>query len=89
MAGHDGKLAAGLALPQALRLLQAVPHGLVVLDPAGLVAFVNEAGARLLAWPTGSDLVGRPWREDVVLATMTALEAHFSAQPSFPHTPIR
>lgn len=39
--------------------------------------------------PIGVQLVGRPWREDVVLAAMTALEAHFSAQPGFPHTPIR
>ena len=74
MAGHDGKLAAGLALPQALRLLQAVPHGLVVLDPAGLIAFVNEAGARLLTWPTGSDLVGRPWRECFDAAEAERLE---------------
>ncbi|HEY7923481.1 MAG TPA: EAL domain-containing protein [Vicinamibacteria bacterium] len=63
MSGHDRTLAAGLALPQALRLLQSVPHGLVVLDQAGLVAFVNEAGARLLAWPADVDLVGRSWRE--------------------------
>ena len=63
MSGHGRTLAAGLALPQALRLLQSVPHGLVVLDQAGLVAFVNEAGARLLAWPADVDLVGRSWRE--------------------------
>ena len=75
MSGHDRTLAAGLALPQALRLLQAVPHGLVVLDQAGLVAFVNEAGARLLAWPADADLVGRSWREQLRLRRGRAARA--------------
>ena len=74
MAGHDGTLAAGLALPQALRLLQAVPQGLAVLDPAGRVAFVNEAGARLLAWPSTADLTGRSWRECFDAAEAERLE---------------
>jgi diguanylate cyclase (GGDEF)-like protein/PAS domain S-box-containing protein len=74
MAGHDGTLAAGLALPQALRLLQAVPQGLAVLDPAGRVAFVNEAGARLLAWPSAADLAGRSWRECFDTAESERLE---------------
>ncbi len=74
MSGHDRTLAAGLALPQALRLLQAVPYGLVVLDQAGLVAFVNEAGARLLAWPADADLVGRSWRDSFDSAEAERLE---------------
>ena len=63
MAGHDSATAAGLRLPQALRLVEAVPHGLLVLDPAGRIAFANAAGARILAWPAGSELVGRSWRD--------------------------
>jgi diguanylate cyclase (GGDEF)-like protein/PAS domain S-box-containing protein len=74
MRGHDGTLAAGLALPQALRLLQALPDGVVVLDAAGLVAFVNEAGARMLAWPAEADLVGRSWRESFDAAEAERLE---------------
>jgi diguanylate cyclase (GGDEF)-like protein len=79
MAGRDSALAAGLALPQALRLLQAVPHGLLVLDPSGRIAFVNQAGARLLAWPAGSELVGRSWRE-----SFDAPEAERLERDAFP-----
>jgi diguanylate cyclase (GGDEF)-like protein len=74
MGGQDGTLAAGLALDQALRLLHAVPHGLVVLDAKGLIAFVNEAGARLLAWPSEGALVGRSWREGFDSAEAERLE---------------
>src|SRR6185295_2296449 len=80
MGGHDGTLAAGQALPQALRLLQALPHGLVVLDRAGRVAFVNEAAARLLAWPGDAFLVGRSWRECFDAAEAQRLEREALAQ---------
>ena len=30
----------------------------------------------------------RPWREDVVLAVMAALESHFKGQEGYPRTPI-
>ncbi len=38
--------------------------------------------------PVGVQVAGRPWREDVVLAVMSALETHFQFQPDFPRTPI-
>lgn len=34
--------------------------------------------------PIGVQVVARHWREDIVLAVMTALENHFSTQPSYP-----
>ncbi len=74
MAGHDSGIAIGLELKEALRLLQAVPHGLAVLDRVGRFAFVNEAGARLLAWPAGAGLVGRSWREAFDAAVSERLE---------------
>jgi fatty acid amide hydrolase len=33
--------------------------------------------------PIGVQVVGRHWREDVVLAVMEALEVYFSSQPSY------
>ena len=63
MAGHDIGAAAGLGQAEALGLLRALPHGLAVLDEDGRFAFANEACARLLAWPSGAELVGHSWRE--------------------------
>ena len=37
--------------------------------------------------PVGVQVVGRHWREDVVLAVMTALEDHFRQQPDYPAWP--
>lgn len=34
--------------------------------------------------PIGVQVVGLPWREDVVLAVMEALEEHFRGQPDYP-----
>jgi diguanylate cyclase (GGDEF)-like protein/PAS domain S-box-containing protein len=53
----------GLGLEEARGVLRVVPHGVAVLDGEGRVAFVNEAGARLLAWGDASGLVGRSWSE--------------------------
>jgi len=74
MAGHDSSIAIGLELKQALRLLQAVPHGLAVLEPDGRFSFVNEACSRLLAWPAASELVGRSWRETLDVPEAERLE---------------
>jgi fatty acid amide hydrolase len=45
----------------------------------------NEAGSAGL--PLGVQVTARHWREDVVLATMRALEAHFRATPDYPDNP--
>jgi fatty acid amide hydrolase len=45
---------------------------------------VDEGSAGL---PVGVQIVGRHWREDVVLAVMRALEAHLRAQPDYPGAP--
>jgi fatty acid amide hydrolase len=37
--------------------------------------------------PVGVQVVARHWREDVVLAVMAALEAHFQAGPTYPARP--
>ncbi|HRE26458.1 MAG TPA: amidase family protein, partial [Anaerolineales bacterium] len=34
--------------------------------------------------PVGVQVAARPWREDVVLAVMAVLEAHFKQQPDYP-----
>ena len=44
---------------------------------------VDEGSAGL---PVGVQVVGRPWREDVVLAAMEALEAGFASRPDYPLT---
>lgn len=38
--------------------------------------------------PVGVQVAARPWREDVVLAVMSALESHFEAQADYPLRPI-
>jgi fatty acid amide hydrolase len=44
---------------------------------------MNSAGL-----PVGVQVVARHWREDVALAIMYALEAHFRAQPDYPTRPL-
>jgi fatty acid amide hydrolase len=34
--------------------------------------------------PVGVQVVARHWREDIALAVMAALEAHFRTQPDYP-----
>jgi diguanylate cyclase (GGDEF)-like protein/PAS domain S-box-containing protein len=53
----------GLDLEEALHLLRLAPHAVAVVDPEGRIAWANPACARLLAWSSDSDLVGRSWRE--------------------------
>ena len=52
-----------LSREEALGLLQAMPHGVAVLDEAGTLSCVSDACANLHAWPSPSDLQGRSWRE--------------------------
>ena len=44
-----------------------------------------EAGSAGL--PLGVQVAARPWREDLVLSTMTLLEAHFRRTPDYPLAP--
>lgn len=48
-------------------------------------AAIDADGAGL---PVGVQVVGRPYREDVVLAAMAAIEARVRPQSDFPRTPI-
>jgi fatty acid amide hydrolase len=45
----------------------------------------TESGS--MGLPIGVQVAARHWREDVVLAVMTALEAHFRQQPDYPAAP--
>jgi fatty acid amide hydrolase len=54
-------------------------------DPVVRTARAVEAGSAGL--PVGVQVVARPWREDVVLAVMAALEDHFGRQPDYPSNP--
>src|SRR5262249_51879403 len=38
--------------------------------------------------PVGVQVAASPWRDDVVLAVMAALEAHFRDQPDYPLWPL-
>jgi Asp-tRNA(Asn)/Glu-tRNA(Gln) amidotransferase A subunit family amidase len=49
--------------------------------PEQVAARVEQGSAGL---PVGVQVAARHWREDVVLAVMGALEAHFRAQPDYP-----
>ncbi len=49
------------------------------------VAAVTAAGVGL---PLGVQVIARPYREDVALAVMAAIEGHARALPDFPATPI-
>lgn len=51
-------------------------------DMADITAKKVEQGSAGL--PVGVQVVGRHWREDIVLAVMAALENQFSRQPSYP-----
>ncbi len=54
-------------------------------DPSDRAASATEQSSAGL--PIGVQVIGWPWREDVVLAVMSALEAHFRRQPDYPAEP--
>jgi len=54
-------------------------------DRADITARQVEEGSAGL--PVGVQVVARHWREDIVLAVMAALEAHFRAMPEYPARP--
>ncbi len=53
---------------------------------------VDRAASRVEAesagLPVGVQVAAKPWREDVVLAVMAALESHFQSQSDYPRTPV-
>jgi fatty acid amide hydrolase len=55
-------------------------------DTVDKVAQSTELGSTGL--PVGVQVAAAPWREDVVLAVMAALEAHFHDLPGYPVTPV-
>jgi fatty acid amide hydrolase len=55
-------------------------------DTVDRAAAAVEAGSAGL--PVGVQVAAKPWREDVALAVMGALESHFRSQPDYPHTPV-
>jgi fatty acid amide hydrolase len=54
-------------------------------EVANRYARIVEAGSAGL--PTGVQVVGRPWREDAVLAVMSFLEGEFRSRPDYPDRP--
>jgi fatty acid amide hydrolase len=48
----------------------------------------REVDAASFGLPVGVQVAARPWREDVVLAVMSALEAQFRPTNDYPHMPI-
>ena len=54
-------------------------------DPVERAARAVEEGSAGL--PVGVQVVARHWREDVALAVMAALEAHFRNRPDYPARP--
>jgi fatty acid amide hydrolase len=54
-------------------------------DRVSQEARVVEAGSAGL--PVGVQVAARPWREDVALAVLAALEEHFRARPDYPARP--
>ena len=54
-------------------------------DPVDRAARAVDAGSAGL--PVGVQVAARPWREDLVLAVMAALEEDFRARPEYPGRP--
>jgi fatty acid amide hydrolase len=54
-------------------------------DLADITAQQVEKGSAGL--PVGVQVVARHWREDIVLAVMAALEAHFRSTADYPEYP--
>jgi len=53
----------GIEAGEALALIAAAPHGLAVLGADGRLAFANDACARLFAFGSAAEIVGRAWSE--------------------------
>jgi fatty acid amide hydrolase len=55
------------------------PRSRDVVEQAARAAEADSSGL-----PVGVQIVARHWREDVLLAVMAALEAHFAGRPDYP-----
>ncbi len=90
-AGSYGYLANVLGVPAGVVPVTTVradeqherPGGRDAVDRAAAAVDAGSAGL-----PVGVQVAGRPWREDVVLAVMGALEAEFRTHNDFPRTPV-
>ncbi|HWT07341.1 MAG TPA: amidase family protein, partial [Xanthomonadales bacterium] len=51
-------------------------------------AAVNKVEGNSAGLPIGAQLIARPWREDVALAAMQAIETAASARDGYPRTPV-
>jgi fatty acid amide hydrolase len=98
---HGGYLAGSAVSYTSLYNLLGMPAGVVaatrvrsgeesdrpssrdLVEQAALAAEVGSAGL-----PVGVQVVARHWREDVVLAVMSALETHFAQRPDYPANPL-
>jgi fatty acid amide hydrolase len=88
-AGSHGMLYNLLGMPAGVVSVTTVQDGEEVdetrcssSDPSDMAAIEVEKDSAGL--PVGVQVVGRHWREDVVLTVMEALEGHFKDLPSFP-----
>jgi fatty acid amide hydrolase len=53
-----------------------------------LLSQAAEVDAKSAGLPVGVQVVGRPWRDPLVLALMGAIEAEISGDADFPRTPV-
>jgi Asp-tRNA(Asn)/Glu-tRNA(Gln) amidotransferase A subunit family amidase len=51
-------------------------------------AAVNKVERNSAGLPIGVQLIARPWREDVALAAMQAIETAASGCSEYPRTPV-
>jgi fatty acid amide hydrolase len=51
-------------------------------------AAINKVERNSAGLPIGAQLIARPWREDVALAAMHAIETAASAREGYPRTPV-
>jgi fatty acid amide hydrolase len=51
-------------------------------------AAVNKVERGSAGLPIGAQLVARPWREDLALAAMQAIETAASGRSDYPRTPV-
>ena len=85
---HESSADADLQLAEiacAVFNIVGLPAGVVAATTIGASEATVESGSEGL--PVGVQVAARHWRDDVVLALMRELEAHFRAQPGYPATP--
>jgi len=57
-------------------------------DVVVVYAAVNKVECDSAGLPIGAQLIARPWREDVALAAMQAIETAACAREGYPRTPV-